>query len=74
MVEAVSGVGSGAVLLAGFIAAWLEDASPEDSLRRAVAAGAASTLSVGAGRFDPEDVGRLLPDVQVEELTAVAGV
>ena len=59
-VEAVSGVGAGAVLLAGFIAAWLENATPEDALRRAVAAGAASTLSVGAGRFDPEDVGRLL--------------
>ena len=71
-VEAVSGVGSGAVLLAGFIAAWLEDATPEDALRRAVAAGAASTLSVGAGRFDPEDVGRLLSDVHVEELSAVA--
>ena len=65
-------VGSGAVLLAGFIAAWLESATPEDALRRAVAAGAASTLSVGAGRFDPEDVGRLLPGVHVEELTAVA--
>ena len=71
-VEAVSSVGSGAVLLAGFMAAWLENATPEDALRRAVAAGAASTLSVGAGRFDPEDVGRLLPDVLVEELTAVA--
>ena len=71
-VEAVSGVGAGAVLLAGFIAAWLENATPEDALRRAVAAGAASTLSVGAGRFDPEDVGRLLPEVHVEELTAVA--
>jgi 1-phosphofructokinase family hexose kinase len=71
-VEAVSGVGSGAVLLAGFIAAWLESATPEDALRRAVAAGAASTLSVGAGRFDPEDVGRLLREVHVEDLTAVA--
>jgi 1-phosphofructokinase family hexose kinase len=72
VVETTSGVGSGAVLLAGFIAAWLENATPEDALRRAVAAGAASTLSVGAGRFDPEDVGRLLGDVNVEELTAVA--
>jgi 1-phosphofructokinase family hexose kinase len=71
-VEAVSGVGSGAVLLAGFIAAWLENAPPEDALRRAVATGAASTLSVGAGRFDPDDLRRLLPDVHVEELTAVA--
>jgi 1-phosphofructokinase family hexose kinase len=71
-VEAVSGVGAGAVLLAGFIAAWLENATPEDALRRAVAAGAASTLSVGAGRFDPEDLGPLLREVHVEELTAVA--
>jgi tagatose 6-phosphate kinase len=71
-VEAVSGVGAGAVLLAGFIAAWLENATPEDALRRAVAAGAATTLSVGAGRFDPEDLGHLLPEVHVEDLTAVA--
>jgi 1-phosphofructokinase family hexose kinase len=71
-VEVVSGVGSGAVLLAGFIAAWLENATPEDALRRAVAAGAASTLSVGAGLFAPEDLRRLLPDVHVEELTVVA--
>jgi 1-phosphofructokinase family hexose kinase len=71
-IEAVSGVGSGAVLLAGFIAAWLENAPPEDALRRAVATGAASTLSVGAGRFDPDDLRRLLPDVHVKELTAVA--
>jgi 1-phosphofructokinase family hexose kinase len=71
-VEAVSGVGAGAVLLAGFIAAWLESATPEDALRRAVAAGAASTLSVGAGRFDPANLGRLLPEVHVEDLTAVA--
>ena len=71
--EAVSRVGSGAVLLAGFIAAWLEDATPEVVLRKAVAAGAASTLEVGAGRFDPRDVGRILPDVQVAELASVAG-
>jgi 1-phosphofructokinase/tagatose 6-phosphate kinase len=72
--EPVSSVGAGAVLLAGFISAWLEDASPEDALRRAVAAGAASTLAVGAGRFDPEDMGRLLRDVQVVELSPVASL
>jgi hypothetical protein len=37
-----------------------------------VAAGTASTRSVGAGRFDPDDVGKLVRDVQVDELTAVA--
>jgi 1-phosphofructokinase family hexose kinase len=70
--EAVSRVGSGAVLLAGFISARLEESTPEDALRKAVAAGAASTLEVGAGRFDPRDVGRILPDVRVAELSPVA--
>ena len=66
--EAVSRVGAGAVLLAGFIAARLEGASAEEALRKAVAAGAASTLEVGPGRFDPRDVGRLIPEVRVAEL------
>jgi 1-phosphofructokinase/tagatose 6-phosphate kinase len=71
--EAVSRVGAGAVLLAGFISAWLEHATPEEAVRKAVAAGAASTLGVGAGLFDPRDVGRILPDVVVSDLTPVAG-
>jgi len=70
--EAVSRVGAGAVLLAGFIAARLEEATAEEALRKAVAAGAASTLEVGAGRFDPRDVGRILPEVRVVELEAAA--
>jgi fructose-1-phosphate kinase PfkB-like protein len=68
--EAVSRAGAGAALLAGFIAAWLEDATPEIALRKAVAAGAASTLELGAGQFDPRDVGRILPDVRVDELAS----
>jgi 1-phosphofructokinase family hexose kinase len=71
-VEVVSSVGSSATLLAGFIAARVEDASPEDALRKAVAAGAASSLEVGAGRFEPEVMGRLIPDVGVESLEPVA--
>jgi 1-phosphofructokinase/tagatose 6-phosphate kinase len=70
--ETMSQVGSGAVLLAGFVAAWLERAAPEEALRRAVAAGAASTLEVGAGRFDPREVRRILPEVKVSELTPAA--
>lgn len=70
--EAVSRIGSGAVLLAGFIAAWLENAGPLEALRRAVATGAASTLDIGPGRFDPRAVGPILPDVVVSELTPVA--
>ena len=44
---------------------------PEESLRSAVAAGAAATLEVGAGRFDLRDLGRLIGDVRVEELAPV---
>jgi 1-phosphofructokinase/tagatose 6-phosphate kinase len=72
-VEPVSAVGSGDVLLAAFLAARLEDKPLEDSLRAAVAAGAASTLEVGAGRFDPKEASRLQSSVDVRELEPVAG-
>ena len=64
-IEAVSVVGSGDVLLAGFLAARHEGLSVDEALRRAVAAGAASTLEVGAGRFDPRDAARLHEDVRL---------
>jgi 1-phosphofructokinase/tagatose 6-phosphate kinase len=70
-VEPVSSVGSGAVLLAGFVAARYEGATEEEALRKAVAAGTASILEVGAGRFEPEIMGRLLPDVEVAALEPV---
>jgi 1-phosphofructokinase family hexose kinase len=66
--EAVSAVGSGDTLLAGFIAARVEGRSTENSLRNAVAAGAVSTLEVGAGRFEPRELGRIAAEVRVEEL------
>ena len=70
-VDALAAVGSGDVLLAGFLAARSEGASPEDALRSAVAAGTASTLEVGAGRFDPRELGRLGDMVRVAELEPV---
>jgi 1-phosphofructokinase family hexose kinase len=70
-VEPVSVVGAGDVLLAGLIAAQLEGKPPEIALREAVAAGAASTQELGAGRFDPRDASRLNPDVDVAVLEAV---
>jgi 1-phosphofructokinase/tagatose 6-phosphate kinase len=70
-VEPVSAVGSGDVLLAGFIAARLEDRTDEEALRAAVAAGAASTLELGAGRLEPREAGRLVSGVQVAELEPV---
>ena len=71
-VDPVSAVGSGDVLLAGFAAARFEGRSNEEALRAAVAAGAASTLQLGAGRFEPREAGRLVSGVQVAELEAVA--
>jgi fructose-1-phosphate kinase PfkB-like protein len=71
-VDPVSAVGSGDVLLAGFVAARLEERTDEEALRTAVAAGAASTLELGAGRFEPREAGRLVAGVQVAELEPVS--
>jgi 1-phosphofructokinase family hexose kinase len=72
VVDPISAVGSGDVLLAGFIAARLEGRSDEEALRSAVAAGAASTLEIGAGRFEPREAGRLIGSVDVAQLEPVA--
>ena len=72
-VEPVSAVGSGDVLLAAFLAARLAEKPLEDALRAAVAAGAASTLEVGAGRFEPREASKLQSSVDVRELEPVAG-
>ena len=73
LVEPVSAVGSGDVLLAAFLAARVNDRPLDEALRSAVAAGAASTLEVGAGRFEPREVGRLTKKIEVKELEPVAG-
>jgi 1-phosphofructokinase family hexose kinase len=70
--EPVSVVGAGDVLLAQFLAAKLAGKAGDEALRLAVAAGAASTLEVGAGRFEPRDAGRLAGGVELEELQPLA--
>ena len=70
--EAVSAVGAGDVLLAGFLAARTDGRPLDEALRFAVAAGAASTLEVGAGRFDAREMGRMAANVRVDELHPVA--
>ncbi len=69
--EPASAVGAGDVLLAAFLAARLDARPLDEALRMAVAAGAASTLEVGAGRFDTREMGRLMANVRVDELAAV---
>ena len=70
-VEVVSRVGSGDTLLAAFVAAWEAGRTHEEALREGVAAGAASTLELGAGRFDPREAARLQAGVTVSEVAEV---
>jgi 1-phosphofructokinase/tagatose 6-phosphate kinase len=70
--EPMSRVGAGDVLLAAFVAAWAAGRNREECLREAVAAGAASVLELGAGRFDPREAHRLHAGVTVTELAEVA--
>ncbi len=71
--EPVSAVGAGDVFLARWLAANGDGCTAEESLRLAVAAGSASILEVGAGRFDPREGARLASQVEVHELEPVAG-
>jgi 1-phosphofructokinase family hexose kinase len=70
--EPVSPVGSGDVLLAGFVAARYEGRSAEEALQLAVAAGAAAVQEVGAGRFEPREIARLEEGVRIESFDKVA--
>ena len=69
--EPVSVVGAGDALLAQWLTAILDGQGNEDALRLAAAAGAASVLEVGAGRFDPAEARRLASAVEVYELEHV---
>jgi 1-phosphofructokinase family hexose kinase len=69
--EPVSTVGAGDTLLAGFLAARVAARSVEEAVRNAVAAGAASVLEPGPGRFDPREAGRVSGLVTVEPLEHV---
>jgi 1-phosphofructokinase family hexose kinase len=70
-VDPVSGVGSGDVLLAQYLAAVGDERAPDDAIRTAVAAGAASVREVGAGRFDPALAAALAADIELSELHPV---
>jgi fructose-1-phosphate kinase PfkB-like protein len=65
-VEPRSTVGSGDAFLAGFVSARYQRRSVAESLAFGVACGAESTQHLGAGLVDPDRVGRLLGDVEVE--------
>jgi len=68
VLDPVSTIGAGDAFLAGYLAARYQDQNAEDAIRQAVAAGAASVIEAGAGRFDLKDFHRLADDVQIEVL------
>ena len=70
-VEPVSAVGSGDVLVAQFLAGLVAELKPEETLREAVAAGTASVLELGAGRFDPQRAATFAAEVELTELQPV---
>ena len=70
--EPVSVVGAGDALLAQWVTATVDGESAEDAVRLAAAAGAASVLEVGAGRFDPAEARRLAAAVEMHELQPVS--
>jgi 1-phosphofructokinase/tagatose 6-phosphate kinase len=67
-VEPVSAVGSGDVLVAQFLAAIVDEKTPEDAVRLGVAAGAASVLELGAGRLDLQLAASYAADIELAEL------
>ncbi len=66
--EAVSAVGSGDALLAGYLSGWQAERTDEENLRWALACGAANTQQVGAAVFDVRDVTRFASMVEVQEI------
>jgi 1-phosphofructokinase/tagatose 6-phosphate kinase len=71
-IEPVSRVGGGDVLLAAYLAQRGAERPIEAALGLAVGAGAASTLELGAGRFDPRQAQRLAAGAEVVELAPVS--
>ena len=67
-VEKRSAVGSGDSVLAAFAFALSQDYSPEDTLRLAVACGAANCLAKSPGELNRDDVARLKQEVKIKKL------
>jgi 1-phosphofructokinase/tagatose 6-phosphate kinase len=74
-IEPRATVGSGDAFLAGFVASRYAGRPPAECLAYGVACGAESTQHLGAGLIDPDRVGRLRGEIEVErpELPAEVG-
>ncbi len=69
-VQALQDVGSGDAFLAGMAVSLRQGQGFADALRLGVALGAANTLRLGAGFFNPSDLEALRPQVQVVALAS----
>jgi 1-phosphofructokinase/tagatose 6-phosphate kinase len=65
-------VGSGDAFLAGYVAARYTGRTNAECLAYGVACGAESTQHLGAGLVEPERIGRLMGEIQVEPLNLPA--
>lgn len=63
-VAAISPIGSGDCFFAGVAASLADGKSLAEAVRWGIAAGAANTLQVGAGRFSQDDLAQLYPLVR----------
>ncbi len=71
-IDVVSTVGAGDSFLGGMVAALAAGKSMEQAFRVAVAAGSAAVLTAGTGLCREADVKRLLQDVKISEIAALA--
>lgn len=69
-IEVVSAVGAGDSFLGGMVSALAAGKPIEEAFRTGVAAGSAAVTSPGTELCSEADVKRLLPQVQIEEITA----
>jgi tagatose 6-phosphate kinase len=65
-IQALSPIGSGDAFAAGLIAGYSK--GPHEALRLAAACGAANALTPFSGHLHPDDVRRLLPQIQIQPI------
>lgn len=70
--EPIAKAGAGDAMLAAYLAERAAERSAEEALAAAVATGAAATLEIGGGRFDPREAARLATAVTVSLAEPVA--
>jgi 6-phosphofructokinase 2 len=67
-IETVSTVGAGDSFVGGMVATLANGKPIEEAFRVAMAAASAAVMTPGTGLCQPEDVKRLLPQVQIREV------